>query len=420
MGPMRCALWLLVFSAAAAAGGPAAPDPETIRAGLLAPGRDAREQAELAAQAWARVDPAGAAALWERLDLRGKTILVRALASAGTRHAATLALRHAGDPEPGIFRALLVGLADGGSKALFTPLPDEVPAARKDAIEAVRLRWKIEAELLRLKSTTGLTGHYEGQYQRFRKLGPAVIPVLFDLTMDRASPLPGEGGAGPYRAIHPGMVHFERRELRGLAAYAFGEIVEKTDAQTIRRLRGLWDRYFDADSERYRFEREELAPALGFSLHDLGYKTPAREYIKRLTRIYAEDRWGFDALSAMWDLGYACIRIGEYEKGQSWYDRVLRVSPGKALAAYNMACNFAMRARREPRLRARFKREALGYLWRAIHDYNYGDWKWMEEDGDLDFIRNEPLYKELLKHLQRKYPERKKGKVSKRREDFLK
>jgi len=90
--------WLLALAAAAAAGGPAAHDPETIRAGLLAPGRDAREQAEVGARAWARVDPAGAAALWERLDLRGRAILVRALASAGTRHAATVALKHAGDP----------------------------------------------------------------------------------------------------------------------------------------------------------------------------------------------------------------------------------------------------------------------------------------------------------------------------------
>jgi tetratricopeptide (TPR) repeat protein len=417
---MRCALWLLVFSAAAAAGGPGAPDPETIRAGLLAPGRDAREQAERAVRTWAQLDPAGAEALWERLDLRGRTILVRALASAGTRHAAMLALRHAGDPEPGIFRALLVGLADGGEKALFTPLPDEVPAARKDAIEAVRLRWKVESELVRLKAAWGLTGHYEGQYQRIRKLGPAVIPIFLDLTMDRASPLPGEGGAGPYRAIHPDMVRFDKRELRGLAAYAFGEIVETTDAETIRRLRLLWRRYFEADEELHRLERDDLAPALAYSLHDLGDKQPAREYIARLKRIWNDDPYGFDGLNAMWELGYTLIRIGKYEEGQKWYDRVLLYTPSKALAAYNMACNFSMRARREPRRRGQFKRNALMYLRRAILDYNYGDWKWMEEDGDLDFIRDEPVYKELLRHLQRKYPERKKGKVAKTREDFLK
>jgi hypothetical protein len=420
MEGMRRITGLCLLAAAAAAGGPSAPDPDAIRAGLLAPGRDARERAEAAVRAWARVDPAGAEALWEGLDLRGRSILVRGLAAAGTRHAALLALRHAGDPEPGVFRALLVGLADGGEKALFTPLPDDLPAARRAAVEAVRLRWRVEAELARLKSVSGPTGHYEGQYQDVRKLGPAVIPVFFDITVDRASPFPGEGSAGPYRPIHPDMVRFERRELRGLAAYAFGEIVEPTDTETIRRLQELWDRYFEAHPTLHRFEREDLSAALAFSLHDLGRKEPARRYIQRLRNIYFNDRWSFDGINAMWELGYAHIRIGEYEEGETWYGRVLDYSVSKAIAAYNMACNFSMRARREPRLRDRFREAALRYLRLAIHEYNYGDWKWMEEDGDLDFIRDEPQYKELLRYLQRKYPERKKGKVAKRREDFLK
>ncbi|MHC4162323.1 MAG: TPR end-of-group domain-containing protein [Planctomycetota bacterium] len=416
---MKPALWLLALAAAAAAGGPAAPDPETIRAGLLAPGRDAREQAEVAARAWARVDPAGAAALWEQLDLRGRAILVRALASAGTRHAATIALRHAGDLEPEIFRGLLVGLADGGVAALFAPLPDELPAARRRALEAVRLRWKVEAELVRLKSSSGPTGHYEGQYKRVRALGPEVIPIFFDLTMDRASPIPGEGGAGPYRPIHPGMVRFERAELRDLAAHAFGEIVETTDVATIRRLFDLWRRYFNADEDLYRLEREDLAAALAYSLHDLGHKRPARDHIVRLEDIQANDPT-IRAISAMWELGYANIRIGEYKKGQEWYEQVLYYSLSKAIAAYNMACNFSMRAKREQRHRRRFTELALEYLDLAINRYKYGDWKWMEEDGDLDFIRDDPRYKALLEQLQRKYPERRKGKVSKKPEDFLK
>ncbi len=414
---MKPVLPLLALAAAVYAGGPQRPDPESIRAGLLAPGRDAREQAETAVRAWARVDPAGVAALWERLDLRGRAILVRALASAGTRHAAAIALRYAADPAPEIFRALLVGLPDGGEKALFTPLPEGLTEARRRALEAVRLRWKVEAELVRLKSPTGPTGHYEGQYKRLRALGPNVVPIFLDITMDRASPIPGEGGAGPYRPIHPGMVRFERSELRDLAAHAFGEIVEPTDLATIRRLLALWRRYFQADENQHRLERKDLAPALAFGLHDLGHKVPALEYIHRLREIVKYDEWGFDGLQAMWDLGYAHIRIGDAEAGEYWYGEYLKYAPSKAIAAYNMACNFSMRAKREPRYRDKFKRMALDHLHRAINVYNYGDWKWMEEDGDLDFIRDEPQYQALLKQLQRKYPERKKGKV---RKDFLK
>ncbi|MHC4548132.1 MAG: hypothetical protein ACYTEZ_05080 [Planctomycetota bacterium] len=416
---MRPALCLLALAAAAAAGGPRRSDPEAIRTGLLAPGREARERAEAAARLQARTDPAGIAALWEHLDLRGRALLVRALASAGTRRAASFALAHVSDPEPEIFRALLVGLPEGGERALFAPLPEGLPAHRRAALEKVRLRWRVEAELVRLKSPSGPTGHYEGQYKRIKALGPAVIPIFFDLVMDRASPLPGEGGAGPYDAIHPEMVRFDRRELRNLAGYAFGEIVERDDISTILRLQQLFKRYWELDPDLYRFEREDLAPALAFSLHDLGMRTPALRYIDWLER-QVDDRT-IDGVHAMWELGYAHIRIGRYAEGEKYYEELLAsYAVSKAIAAYNMACNFSMRAKREPGTRHRFREFALRYLERSVHEYNYGDWKWMEEDGDLDFIRDEPRYKAVLAHLRRKYPERRKGKVPKKREDFLK
>jgi tetratricopeptide (TPR) repeat protein len=207
--------------------------------------------------------------------------------------------------------------------------------------------------------------------------------------------------------------------LRDLAAHAFGEIVEPTDTGTIRRLYGLWHRYFHADEILYRLEREDLAAALAFGLHDLGHKKPTRDYIARLMEIQRNDMT-VRGITVMWDLGYAHIRIGEHEAGEEWYREALKYSFSKAISAYNMACNFSMRAKREPRHRARFKRLALDYLHRAINTYNYGEWKWMEEDGDLDFIRDEPQYQALLKQLQRRYPERKKGKVSKKPEDYLK
>ena len=118
----------------------------------------------------------------------------------------------------------------------------------------------------------------------------------------------------------------------------------------------------------------------------------------------------------LWDLGYACIRVKRYEEGEYYYAQVLLISPSKGIAAYNLACNFSMRAQDAAApWRDRFKREALDYLRRAIEDYGYGDWKWMEEDGDLDFIRGEKEYKALLRRLKERYPERAKGKVAKGR-----
>lgn len=408
-------LLLLLVAVAARADAPE-PALEAVREGLLSPGRGAREGAEATAREMARTDPAGVMALWDRLDLQGRCLLLRALGAAGTRHAAEVALARAGAPEPELFRALLDGLAAGGEASLFTDAPSDLVPSRAAALDELRLRWRLEAELARLKSPSGPTGTYEGQYKRVKELGPGVIPILFDITMDRARPLPGESAAGPYVSIHPGMAHFDGYELRLMTAYAFGEVVEKTDLATIARLDRLYLEYSRAKSDELRFEREDLAPYLAFGLFDLGRPARAETYIQGL-RDKASDQ-DEEQLHAMWDLGFACIRIGRYDEGEFWYGQVIENYDGsKAIAAYNLACNFSMRAKdeRNPGRRDRFKQDAIEYLRRAIRDYNYGDWKWMEEDGDLSFIRTEPEYQALLRYLQKKYPERQKGKVPKDR-----
>jgi len=410
---------VLAFLALSALAGAPEPAFDEVREGLLSPGRGAREEAAATARRIARTDPAGVAELWDKLDLRGRCLLVRALGAAGTSHAAQVALSRAAlAPEEDLFRALLDGLVAGGEASLFAPVPDGMPAARREALEDLRFRYRFEAELVRLKSPSGLTGSYTGQYAEMKKLGPKVIPLLFDITIDRARPLPGESASGPYQSIHPGMVAFGPQELRTMAAYAFGEVVDKNDLDTIGALKLLYDRYVPdgrrrmAGGDADRFEREDLAPYLAFSLYDLGWKDRAETYISNLERTVRFDRVDPQIL---WDLGYACIRVGRYDDGEFWYQQVLHGSMNKAIAAYNLACNFSMRAAREPRLRERFKAEALYYLERAIREFNYGDWIWMEEDGDLSFIRKEPKYQELLRYLQQRYPERRKGTVPKGR-----
>ncbi|MFI5402826.1 MAG: TPR end-of-group domain-containing protein [Planctomycetota bacterium] len=416
------ALWLpllLVLLAAAASADAPEPRFEAVREGLLSPGRGAREGAEALAKDLARTDPAGVASLWDALDLRGRCLLVRALGAAGTRHAAEVAFGRAATAEPELFRALLEGLVAGGEPSLFVELPEGVSAARKQAIEELRLRWKLESELVRLKSPSGPTGHYNGQFAKVKALGPDVVPILLDITADRARPLPGESAAGPYASIHPDMVRFDPEELRSITAYGFSEVVEKTDIATIRALLNLYlgyvqgteDEDFDPTPEVKsivsRYEREELAPSIAFSLFDIGVQEPALHHVARL-------RNGAQ-LEDLWELGYACIRIGLYKEGQEVYAEAVKRSPSKALAAYNLACNYSMRAERELRDREEFRALALDWLELAIFEHNYGDWKWMEEDGDLSFIRGDPKYQELLRYLQKKYPDRKKGTVPKTR-----
>ena len=73
----------------------------------------------------------------------------------------------------------------------------------------------------------------------------------------------------------------------------------------------------------------------------------------------------------------------------------------------------------EERRRDYYVGRALYYLERAIMDFKYTDWGWMEEDRDLSYIRDHPRYKSLLRHLQKKYPARVKGRIPKELEDFL-
>lgn len=413
---MRTAIALLLAAPFVRAEAPT----EAIRTGLLAASREARESAARAARIWARRDPAGVDALFEELDLRGRCLLVHALAAAGGRHAAEVASRHAADPEPEVFRALVQGLAEGGRKALFTPLPEGLPEWRAGAVEGLRTQWRVEEELVRLKNPHGPTGHYLGQYSRMKELGRAAYDVLLDIVQDRERPIAGQGGAGPYRALLPGMVRFGREELRTLAAYSFGEIVDPEDDETKDRLVAVYRRYAALDEERFRIEREGLAPALCFSLHDLGVRWPGRNYLRELQDLADSRDWA-RRREAAWDLGYAYMRLGQPDLGTRQYQRVLDMADGdsKPVTAYNLACAFAMRAMQEPRRRDLFRRMALEYLRQAVEEYNWIDWPWMEEDGDLDFIREEPLYRSLLSRLKAAYPVRERRKVPKRVEEFL-
>lgn len=392
--------------------------PESIRRGLGAESRGARETAEREARALARTDPGALSALWDDLDAAGRRVLVRALASAGTRHAALVAHKLvAGDKSPEIFRALLKGLTAGGKAALFAEPESPLAQSRRRAIDRLQLRWKIEEELVRLKAPAGSTGNFTGQFVRFKPLGAGVVSVFLDIVVDRAAPLAGEASEGPYKAIHPEMVRYEHYELRNMAAHGFGEVARKDDRATIERLEVLFDRYWDMHEDE---PERDLAPSLAYSLFDLGHNRAVDVYINDLRD--RESGRGYDAMLARWSLGYAYIRTGKHEAGEAMYMEILR-TPNSAVsrdvAAYNLACNFASRARKEPQRRQLFKRLALDYLETAILRLKWWDWSWMEADGDLAFIRDEPRYKRLLAHLKKKWPDRRKGKHSKDPKDFL-
>ena len=90
----------------------------------------------------------------------------------------------------------------------------------------------------------------------------------------------------------------------------------------------------------------------------------------------------------------ALTNLGESEKAREWTRRALAMEPDDPSVLYNIACSFALEHQTE---------EALTALNRAI-DNGYGHWKWIEHDHDLDSLRDEPAFREVLARSGAKKP----------------
>jgi hypothetical protein len=129
-------------------------------------------------------------------------------------------------------------------------------------------------------------------------------------------------------------------------------------------------------------------------------------------------RWS-EQLQASWELGFVYIRLRRYEEGEAKYQAVLNNRGiSRHVAAYNLACNFAVRSRQEPAQAEEYRSRALYYLEMAVR-LHFADWRWMDEDRDLDAIRDDPRYKRALGELKRRYPGRMKHRVGKKFDEIL-
>jgi tetratricopeptide (TPR) repeat protein len=77
---------------------------------------------------------------------------------------------------------------------------------------------------------------------------------------------------------------------------------------------------------------------------------------------------------------------GRYAEGLQIDKRLVKLRPGDALAHYNLACSYALLKRTE---------HAIKNLRRAI-ELGYRDFRYLKEDHDLDSIRHDPRFRQLL------------------------
>lgn len=85
---------------------------------------------------------------------------------------------------------------------------------------------------------------------------------------------------------------------------------------------------------------------------------------------------------------------GRFADGLNFDKRLVQLRPSDPLAHYNLACSFALLKRRD---------QAIKTLRRAV-ELGYRDFRYMREDRDLDSIRQDPRFRQLLREYEN--PER--------------
>lgn len=96
-------------------------------------------------------------------------------------------------------------------------------------------------------------------------------------------------------------------------------------------------------------------------------------------------------LEALAELGHVYTRQGEYARGLAIDRKLVELVPHDPTARYNLACSLALLGARD---------EALDTLGRAI-ELGYDDAEHLTADEDLESLREDPRFVELVARLRR-------------------
>jgi len=100
------------------------------------------------------------------------------------------------------------------------------------------------------------------------------------------------------------------------------------------------------------------------------------------------------------DAAILAMQLGQYPKAVRLYERLASANEG-AIPHYNLACAYA-RASRDAHpddARELLRAEAVRSITRAVES-GYLDWVWMNEDRDLDPIRDDPQFHRLVEKMK--------------------
>src|SRR5208337_4239235 len=97
-----------------------------------------------------------------------------------------------------------------------------------------------------------------------------------------------------------------------------------------------------------------------------------------------------DYIDVLRVVGHLLTLKGRYADGLQVDRRLVGLRPNDPLAHYNLACSYALLKRIELSLKT---------LRRAI-ELGYRDFRYMREDRDLDAIRHDPRFRQLLREYE--------------------
>jgi tetratricopeptide (TPR) repeat protein len=97
-----------------------------------------------------------------------------------------------------------------------------------------------------------------------------------------------------------------------------------------------------------------------------------------------------DYIDVLRIMGNLLTLKGRFAEGLQIDKRLVQLRPSDALAHYNLACSYALLKRPD---------QSLQTLRRAV-ELGYRDFRYMKEDHDLDSVRHDPRFRQLLREYE--------------------
>ena len=98
-----------------------------------------------------------------------------------------------------------------------------------------------------------------------------------------------------------------------------------------------------------------------------------------------------DFIPALFALGDAYTKKGLFEKGLLIDKRLAKLKPDDPVAFYNLACDYSLLNQID---------KSLSCLRLAL-SLGYDDFDYMEKDADLNNLRQDPRYKDLISEVKK-------------------